>query len=134
MPVSRHFSIYFPFNKFYTRDAGIQLFMSGIAGHVQTSAYEHFNDAHLHMVDMQIAQLRILNAVAQWYNGAKKCLVDDSCITNCLTSAICFNKVSSTSVLISRISKLATLQTAVIGELISHIIALTQSHRMVTYV
>ena len=24
--------------------------------HMQTSAYEHFNDAHLHMVDMQTLQ------------------------------------------------------------------------------
>ena len=37
VPVSRHFPIHFPFNKFYTRDAGIQLFMSGIAGHAPTT-------------------------------------------------------------------------------------------------
>ena len=36
--VSRHFSIHFPFNTFYTCDACIQLFMSGIAGHEYKSS------------------------------------------------------------------------------------------------
>ena len=34
---------------------------------VSTSAYGHFNDTHLHMVDADSAQLCILNAVAQCY-------------------------------------------------------------------